>query len=1243
MLKHDTLLIACGTPVSRRTLRETLGENYNLLEAGNARQTMLLLEQNLSCIAAVLLDITAEEARQEATNLQDSLALYLDRVPIIVITRDNDVLTLDRCFALGAWDVIPVDYDPYAMLRRIENLVQLHLHRSNLADLVNEQAETLRHANEQMVDALSSIIEYRSVESGQHILRIRHFTRILMEQVAASYPEYGITEETISIISSAAALHDIGKIGIPDAILTKPGRLTEAEREVMKTHTLIGCQILESLSTVGDQEYLRYAHNICHYHHERYDGGGYPEGLSGDDIPICAQVVGLADVYDALTTKRVYKDAYELNTAVNMIFNGECGVFSPKLLECFKSVLRKFEKLSRDYADGLSPKSETFDVTLPEPAEPDSGIALNIIEGKYQCLLHYMDSLVLELSVDKGYYHLRYNPYPELGIINRARNFGELRKIILDEIVAPQDKCRMQELIDTGIEEYLQAGMRRQSFRFAFREEGGSTQMYDVTLLRSNVNQKERRSVSVLCHKLRPDDLAAAQKMILAARQDMIMDNACCCRNDRYFTLIRTGDGVTELTGYSREEIRSLFGDRLMELIHPEDREMVQATFREQLSLGDNVKAEFRVIRKDGSLTWIMSRSRRTVEADGTEYLYCTLTDISATKEQQARLEKQIDRYELILSQTENVLFDWNLQKDTIDFSSTWEKIFGFAPISGNVRQNLEAGSFLHPDDMPRLYDGIRALQNGSDLEVVEVRIATAKGRYLWCRFRASAIRDELGNLTSIAGIIINVDAEKQAEQLLQDRADRDALTKLLNKDAARKQAEEYLAQFPNGVPCAMLIIDLDNFKQINDQYGHLFGDTVLMKTAKEIRKMFRNQDIIARIGGDEFMVLLRGVADRELVQSRCERLLAVFRNVFRSGSQVLPLSCSIGVALSPEHGSSYVELFRRADQALYQAKDRGKNGFTIFSGRDVDFTPRMAGASAVSTRIDSDEQPGMADSSLVQYAFQRLYASKDVETSINELLALIGKQTNVSRVYVFENSPDNRFCSNTYEWCNTGIQPEIHNLQNVSYETDIPDYDKNFDEQGIFYVPDIETLPQNLYDILAAQDIKSILHCAIRDKGVFRGYIGFDACDAPVTWTRDQVDLLSYFSEMLAVFLLKKRAQERTEQHAQDLRNMLDSQNAWIYIVDPDTRELLYLNKQISSLCPGARVGMPCHRALSGCDRISDECPLKALQEGRSSTLLRKKHHSGVILAESAMIQWEGRLACMITYRRLPDTAETV
>ncbi|MRN27191.1 HD domain-containing protein, partial [Romboutsia ilealis] len=171
-----------------------------------------------------------------------------------------------------------------------------------------------------------------------HVLRIRKFTGVLLENVMYSCPEYELNDRAIQVIAEAAALHDIGKIAIADTILNKPGRLTDEEFEIMKTHTVRGCQILSSLGKMGDEEYLKYAYNICRYHHERWNGKGYPDGLIGDNTPVYAQAVGIADAYDALTTDRVYKKAIQPERALNMILNGECGMFSPKLLECLKNV-----------------------------------------------------------------------------------------------------------------------------------------------------------------------------------------------------------------------------------------------------------------------------------------------------------------------------------------------------------------------------------------------------------------------------------------------------------------------------------------------------------------------------------------------------------------------------------------------------------------------------------------------------------------------------------------------------------------------------------------------------------------------------------------------------------------------------------------------------------------------------------------------------------------------------------------
>lgn len=194
---------------------------------------------------------------------------------------------------------------------------------------------------------LGTIVEYRNLESGEHIKRVKNYTRILAECAMKEYPEYGLTQEKIEMMVSASSLHDIGKITIPDHILLKPGRLTKEEFELMKSHTLRGCEILDEIKLGWDPEMKQVIYGICRHHHERYDGKGYPDGLAGEDIPIAAQCVSIADVYDALVNERCYKDAFSPDEAYRMITNNECGVFSPKLMEVFYKVRKQFEALAR--------------------------------------------------------------------------------------------------------------------------------------------------------------------------------------------------------------------------------------------------------------------------------------------------------------------------------------------------------------------------------------------------------------------------------------------------------------------------------------------------------------------------------------------------------------------------------------------------------------------------------------------------------------------------------------------------------------------------------------------------------------------------------------------------------------------------------------------------------------------------------------------------------------------------------
>ena len=349
-MKKGTILIVEDQETNRKLLCRLFQDDYDVLEAADGVEATEQLTAHGEEIAAVLLDIVMP--RMDGFGVMEYMRKRenISQIPIVMITGDTSNTTKDKAFTLGASDVIDKPYDPYVIRKRISNLVELWMHKSKLEKLVAEQTAQIqeqnrrfRDMNYRIIDTLGTVVEFRNLETSQHISRVREFTKILAKCVAECYPEYELTETTIENISYASTMHDIGKIAIPDRILLKPGRLTKEEIEVMKTHTLHGSEIIDQITAVEDTEYMRLCREIARSHHEKYDGNGYPDGLVGDDIPIAAQIVSVADVYDALVSERVYKDAYTKGEAYGMILNGDCGIFNPKIINCFKIVRNDFE------------------------------------------------------------------------------------------------------------------------------------------------------------------------------------------------------------------------------------------------------------------------------------------------------------------------------------------------------------------------------------------------------------------------------------------------------------------------------------------------------------------------------------------------------------------------------------------------------------------------------------------------------------------------------------------------------------------------------------------------------------------------------------------------------------------------------------------------------------------------------------------------------------------------------------
>jgi diguanylate cyclase (GGDEF)-like protein/PAS domain S-box-containing protein len=271
-------------------------------------------------------------------------------------------------------------------------------------------------------------------------------------------------------------------------------------------------------------------------------------------------------------------------------------------------------------------------------------------------------------------------------------------------------------------------------------------------------------------------------------------------------------------------------------------------------------------------------------------------------------------------------VFEWNLKENTIYFSHKWEERFGYEPVSRNFGAQLGIAAHFHPDDLPMVREAIEEVRTRFTSMCADVRIADANARYLWNRVIATPCLNEVGELVRIIGILQDVDAVKRAEEKLKEKAERDGLTKLYNKASVQKLITEYLAGREESSLSAMLILDLDNFKLINDNYGHLYGDSVLEQISAGLRSLFRSNDIVGRIGGDEFLILMKDIPNTELVHSRCRRLLGELHRMLEERCPGLDTSGSVGVVLIPDHGTGYSDLFRRADEALYHSKIKGKD-----------------------------------------------------------------------------------------------------------------------------------------------------------------------------------------------------------------------------------------------------------------------------------------------------------------------------
>ena len=353
MDKRQKILIVDDSEFNRDMLKEILRETYNYLEAENGNQAIQIMGENPG-IDLMLLDINMPQMNGFEVLKWMNQSRCIDETPVIMISSEDAVDTMRKAYELGITDYITRPFDSVIVKKRVQNTLGLYMNQKHLINVVYDQVYEKEENNNIMIRIMSNILGSRNSESREHILHIKTATEMMLRQLVKVTDAYPLTEADIALITTASSLHDIGKIRIPEEILNKPGRLTDEEFQIMKTHSEIGAAIIKDMDFPQDHPLVHTAWEICRWHHERWDGKGYPDGLKGEEIPISAQVVSIVDVYDALTSERCYKKAFDHDTAIQMILDGQCGQFNPILLMCLKELSLQLSKMIDKEMDDIS-------------------------------------------------------------------------------------------------------------------------------------------------------------------------------------------------------------------------------------------------------------------------------------------------------------------------------------------------------------------------------------------------------------------------------------------------------------------------------------------------------------------------------------------------------------------------------------------------------------------------------------------------------------------------------------------------------------------------------------------------------------------------------------------------------------------------------------------------------------------------------------------------------------------------
>lgn len=548
---------------------------------------------------------------------------------------------------------------------------------------------------------------------------------------------------------------------------------------------------------------------------------------------------------------------------------------------------------------------------------------------------------------------------------------------------------------------------------------------------------------------------------------------------------------------------------------------------KQDLSEGAQGRIVLESMKADGSSFELAVKYRVAVEGDET-LLYAVFSDVTGEIEERKRGATEFEMYSMLLCETGTIIFTYSPERDELTYLDyTDDAHQGDMTTIANLHENLDRLTRLDANDKIKFLHGLESIQEGKPSIEMQARIHIDGYPHRFNITLRGVAEPDGDKFFMIIGKMEDVEDEIAHIEKIEAKAKYDPLcVGVYNKATTEELIKAELERGTGGV---LMMMDIDDFKSINDTLGHMFGDEFLKKFAATVKGEFRTTDIIGRYGGDEFMVFLPR-ATATLARKKGWHILEKVAGI--DVPQLGSVKGSIGATVVNPAVTSYAEALRQADTALYQAKNSGKNRLDMFDSLTMiegNFrTQEPDDSRGRGAQVELSANPSGA-ASMVMRVFSALYSSADIDTGISQILELVGEAYDVSRVYIFEDSEDGKYCINTFEWCNDGVKPFIEQMQKVSYDEDLNgEFRDCFNDEGIIYCQDIKDLPPVLMGFLDGQSIKSILHCAIKDGGKFKGFVGFDECRSSRFWTQEQVDSLVFISKIISVFLLKGRSKRK-------------------------------------------------------------------------------------------------------------------